>query len=201
MDEPMFWSIIDRAHAEGGIDLDRRCDSLYVQLTKLPIAEIQSFQSHYDVAIKWAYRWDLWGAARIMNGECTIDGFRFFLDWLVSEGRITYQRALESPDTLADLPPMAYAESEIFGYIALHIFESKTAKSLVIDPTVEAWPPAGDTWVEEDLPFLLPRLSTLYKKWDWLQQIRRGAVASDVLRTLLKLGVRQNYDDGFQFDK
>lgn len=201
MDEPMFWDIVDRAHAEGGIDLDRRCDSLYVQLIKLPLTEIQSFQSHYDVAIKWAYRWDLWGAARIINGECSIDGFRFFLDWLVSEGRATYRRAMELPDTLADLSPVAYAESEIFGYIALHIFESKTAKSLTIDPTVEAWPPAGDQWVEEDLPYLLPRLSTLYKNWDWLQQIRRGAVMRDTFRAFPKLDARPNYGDGFQFDK
>lgn len=201
MDESRFWEIANRAHTDGALDLDIRVASLSAQLTKLPLTELQSYQSHYDTAIKWAYRWDLWGAAHIINGECSSDGFRYFLDWLVSEGRETYRRALESPDTLADLPPIAHAESELFGYVALQVFESKSTERILLDKTVEAWPPAGEEWVEEDLPLLLPRLSALYKSWDWLQKIRRAPVMGDVYRMPPGQQIRPHVDDGFRFDE
>jgi hypothetical protein len=183
MDEAQFWNIIELARAEGSIDLDKRVEALRAQLARLHSAEIQSFQCHYDAAIKWAYRWDLWAAARIMNGQCTPDGFRYFLDWLISEGRETYEIALQSPDNLADLAPIAYAENELFGYVALNVFATKTAENILVDLTAEAWPPAGDEWIDEDLPMLLPRLSKLYKDWDWLQQIRRSAFSISGRRT------------------
>lgn len=186
MDKSMFWKIIDRAHAAGEVDLEARVDSLGAQLNQLPSTEVQSFQSHYDAAIKSAYRWELWGAASVMNGKNSLDSFLFFIDWLISEGQETYQRALVSPDSLADSLPIAYAENELFGYVALCVFESKATNSIVLDPTAEAWPPVGVPWIKEDLPLLLPRLSNIYQQWGWLQQIRRNSVPGAGHRVWLK---------------
>jgi len=33
-----------------------------------------------------AYTWDLWGAAYLINGGCSDDGFEYFRRWLVSRG-------------------------------------------------------------------------------------------------------------------
>lgn len=181
MDEDRFWEIVDRSRDEGGVDFDKRVASLRAQLEWLSPKQIQSFQDHYCAAIKWAYRWDLWAAAHIMNGQISSDGFRYFLDWLVSEGRATYKAALQSPDNLADLPPVAYAENELFGYVAMGVFESKIAASIVLDLSAEAWPPAGDEWAESEFPLKLPRLSKLYSQWNWLQQIRRRPVQGSTL--------------------
>jgi hypothetical protein len=78
MDESIFLEIIDRAHAVGEVDLAARVDSLGTQLSNLPTTEAQSFQSHYDTAIKCAYRWELWGAASIMNKNNSLDSFIFY---------------------------------------------------------------------------------------------------------------------------
>lgn len=199
MDESQFWGIVDRAHEEGGDDFDLRNESLRRLLTPLSFVEIQEFQVHYETAIKWAYRWDLWAAAEVINGEVSSDGFRYFLDWMVSEGSVVYKKALESPDSLADLPPIAFAENERFGHVAAHVFESRSAE-LKMDGACEAWPPAGEEWIKEDLPQLLPRLSRLYKEWDWLQKIRRTRVMGDVNVIVPRDNLPSRPSNDFPFD-
>jgi hypothetical protein len=200
MDESAFWKIIDRAHAEGEVDLAARVDSLGTQLSNMSTTEVQSFQSHYNAAIKCAYQWELWGAASIINGKNSLDSFLFFIDWLISEGRETYQRALGSPDSLADFLPIAYAENELFGYVALCVFESKAANSMVLNPTAAACPPLGEPWIKEDLSLLFPRLSNVYQQWGWLQRIRRNPVMSNGHRALSESSHRFPYSAGFQFE-
>jgi hypothetical protein len=38
-----------------------------------------------------------------MNGGCSDDGFEYFRAWLLAQGRDTFEKALEDPDTLAAL--------------------------------------------------------------------------------------------------
>ena len=158
-----FWKIIDRAHERAGGDIDERCASLEDQLNMLSTGELQSFQDHYDNAVKSAYRWDLWGAAYVMNGGCSDDGFRYFLDWLVSEGSGTYSEALNAPDSLAELPRVDYAENESFAYIALKVFKGKGAGEINRDFSIELSMPEGEEWNEEELPTMFPKLTKLYE--------------------------------------
>jgi Protein of unknown function (DUF4240) len=60
-----------------------------------------------------------------MNGGSSDDGFRYFRDWLIPEGRATLEKALASPDPLAELPRVEIAELELFGYMALELFEEQ----------------------------------------------------------------------------
>ena len=50
-----------------------------------------------------AYHWDLWGAAYLINGGCSDDGFEYFRRWLVLQGRDVFQAAVSNPDTLAEV--------------------------------------------------------------------------------------------------
>lgn len=124
--------------------------------------ELQSFQSHYDRLIGRANRWDLWGAAYVINGGCSDDGFRYFRDWLISEGRETYEAALRDPDSLAALPKVELAENELYGYVAPELFEEAGAGELDRDFSAEVADPVGEQWEEDAVYAMFPRLAEKY---------------------------------------
>lgn len=162
MDESRFWMLVDAAKSQAGDNEGARPSRLRTALAALPATEIQAFQRLYDGVIARAHRWDLWGAAYLMNGGCGDDGFRYFRDWLISEGRDVYQHALADPDTLADLPVREDAELEAFGYAALEAYAEHTDKPLERDASDELTAPEGREWDEDALPTLLPRLAARY---------------------------------------
>jgi len=162
MDIDRFWHLIEAAKAQAGDDTEARVQALYAALGTLDPAELQSFQNHYDQLIALSYRWDLWAAAYIINGGCSDDGFRSFRDWLISEGRAVFEKALKDPDTLADLPHVDPAELESFGYVALDLHEEKGAGRMPRGAVVEEGEPAGEPWDEDAVGDLLPRLDAKY---------------------------------------
>jgi len=157
-----FWQIIDAAKAMAGSDMDARVGALQSILSDLAAEDLQSFQNYYDQQIRVSYRWDLWAAAYIINGGCSDDGFRYFRDWLISEGRSVFEKALKDPDSLADLPHVDPADLESFGYVALQLYEQKGTGELERDFSIEGAEPAGEAWKEEDAGSLLPRLDAKY---------------------------------------
>jgi hypothetical protein len=157
-----FWKIIDSAKEMAEQDVDARIDTLRTLLSHLTPAELQSFQNHYDEQIRVSYRWGLWAAAYIINGGCSDDGFRYFRDWLISEGRSVFEAALKDPDSLADLPHVDPAELEAFGYVALDLYEEKAAGELERDFSTEGAEPTGEPWEEDSVGELLPRLDAKY---------------------------------------
>jgi hypothetical protein len=162
MDIGRFWQLVEAAKAQAGEDTEARVEALYAVLGNLAPAELQSFQCHYDQLIAAAYRWDLWAAAYIINGGCSDDGFRYFRDWLISEGRGVFEHALNDPDSLADLPHVDPAELESFGYVALDLHEEKGAGRMPRGGTAEEREPAGEPWDEDAVGDLLPRLDAKY---------------------------------------
>jgi hypothetical protein len=163
MDSVDFWKIIAAARSAHGNDRSGRVDALRAQLASLAPLELQSFQSHYDSFISKAYRWDLRGAAYIMNGGCSDDGFRYFRDWLISEGEEVYQAALADPDSLAKLRRIHLAENELFGYVALELFEAAGEGELRRDAFAEGADPAGEPWEADAVYDLFPKLSAKYE--------------------------------------
>jgi len=157
-----FWQFVETAKAKAGSDTEARVDGLRAVLSGLSPAELQSFQNHYDRLICLAYRWDLWAAAYIINGGCGDDGFRYFRDWLISEGRSVFEAALKDPDSLADLPHVDPAELEAFNYVAYELYEQKGAGKLAFDYSTESPEPAGTPWDEDKVGNLFPRLDAKY---------------------------------------
>ena len=158
-----FWKIVDTAFCESKESVEGRVGCLKTVLSSSSEDDLQSFQSHYDAVIKKAYTWDLWGAAYIINGGCSDDGFRYFLDWLISGGSKLYDSALNDPESLADLPQVEDAENESYGYIALEVFEERGFGEIERDFSVELSMPAGEEWEEEQLGELFPKLSKIYE--------------------------------------
>lgn len=105
-----------------------------------------------DVALQTltarAYGWDLWGAAYLLNGGCSDDGFDYFLGWLVGQGREVFDRAVADPDSLADVvpgPDAAPFEGEEFMAAPWTAYERVTGDDLPDGPFVER-PDLGVGW-------------------------------------------------------
>ena len=95
-----FWHIIARS-AQSDHDPHAHMEVLRGAIRGLSLEEIISFEAAFRRYLNEAYNWDLWGAAYVVNGGCSDDGFEYFRRWLVSRGRDVYEIAITSPDSLA----------------------------------------------------------------------------------------------------
>ena len=167
MDEQRFWSIIEAARRGADDDVDEYAKALATELRRETPQEVAAFEEILDRVIASAYHWPLWGAAYVINGGCSDDGFYYFRGWLVMQGEAVFRKALADPDSLADvLQDDVDAECEEMLYVAGYVYEEKTGSELSLagmahDPVTG---PTGESWEEEDLPRLLPRLSAL--RWE-----------------------------------
>ncbi|MFC8722332.1 DUF4240 domain-containing protein [Kitasatospora sp. NPDC057198] len=117
MDTDEFWTLIEQARGpqadpaahqdpEDGEAVAARAVAL---LAARPVAEILAAERVLDRLLADSYLAPLWGAAYLLNGGCSDDGFDYFRGWLVLRGRAVFERALADPDALADLPAVRAA--------------------------------------------------------------------------------------------
>lgn len=134
MNHEQFWSLIDAARKAGKNDQEAMCESLAEALAELEPAEIAGFDTVLRELRNAAYRWDLWGAAYLMEGGCSDDGFEYFRNWLIGTGKKTYEAALASPDSLAAAPmglsDDGICEFESLAYVAADVYEQVAGKAL-----------------------------------------------------------------------
>jgi hypothetical protein len=144
MDTEGFWRLIEdsRVSASGRSSRER---ILQDRLTTLAPGDIVAFQVFLDQTRSHAFTWDLWGAAmRIFGGWCSDDGFAYFRMWLIGQGRATFEDAVASPDSLAEVdavrrlagrPPSEWdddcewPEWESLDYVAKNAYESATGSA------------------------------------------------------------------------
>ncbi|MEK8229205.1 DUF4240 domain-containing protein [Oerskovia sp. M15] len=130
MDHDTFWQFVDDARTHTGQGADDRGaqdDPLPGALTALLVErltpdEILAFAAEADEASAAAYAWPVWGAAYLIGGGCSDDGFMDFRDGLVLAGRDVFTRAVTDPDSLAEHPVvlgMAGEGDGWFGYESL----------------------------------------------------------------------------------
>ncbi len=161
MQREHFWNIVQAAR-DNAAHPEERVETLRLQLYALSQEELEGFQQNYDAVLHDANSWDLWGAAYLMNGGCSDDGFRYFCHWLISEGRERFERSLQTPDTLAEVPRRDYFELELFAYVAAQLYEAKFGNELERDFSIELATPKGSEWSEDELPSKFPRLAQKY---------------------------------------
>lgn len=99
MTQAEFWEHIEKARRA---DPFAHADRLEARLAKLRPADILAFQHLWNRYTSRAYSWALWGAAYLINGGCSDDGFTDFRSWLILRGKKVYEAALKNPDSLAD---------------------------------------------------------------------------------------------------
>ena len=177
MNKDRFWSIVDRVHRESGGDMERKCELLKGQFAELSAEELQSFNDHFAQADADAYTWELWGAAYVINGGCGDDTFSDFRATLISWGRETYEAAVRSPESLADLE----VDSEDlffegYQYVWQDVAETTPVEfgTRGVDSRDE---PSGEEWDEDDdIDRLYPRLAAKY----WGTAVQSDAEDSDL---------------------
>ena len=166
MDKSEFWRLIEVAKWEGGGECDEQAQALHTLLSPLPPDEIVAFVRNFDELSDAAYRWDLWGAAYLINGGASDDGFQYFRWWLVGQGQTIYEGALASPDDLADLlgDDLDWAEGDLeceaIAYAPMKTYEQKTGQELIVTrPAGGPGEPAGKRWEEGELDDLYPKIA------------------------------------------
>ena len=126
-----FWSLIERS-GPGNPDEEAQADALRVALRELPPHEIEQFALTFDGLLNASYSWKLWGAAYLIMGGASDDGFEYFRVWLISRGRDFFERAVADPDSIAVMLPSdfdGYPEFELLVYVATEVWEEKTGGS------------------------------------------------------------------------
>lgn len=159
MKEDQFWDII--AKIEGS---DEPEEDIREHLEALSIEELIGYQRCFDQLVNQANSWELWGAAYLIEGGCSDDGFMDFRYGLIALGQDIFEAAVEDPDSLAEVDLINEISNELFGYAALEIFSEKTGEEMEFleqyggDPEGEDW----DFDDEEETQRRLPRLFSIH---------------------------------------
>ena len=165
MDKAHFWRLIEDIKAKSGGECEEQVELLEKALVKLPPEEIIAFDKIFDEFRAVAYRWDLWGAAYLINGGCSDDGFEYFCRWLIGQGREMFEAALAHPDSLANLirDDIVWGNGQLdceeLGYAAMDAYQEKTGRELPFGKQgLFPSEPVGMKWEEDDLDAMFPKI-------------------------------------------
>jgi hypothetical protein len=168
MEWKQFWKVLESAYRDNGPD---HFEALKTELDQLKWFEVVEFQVRFDEAMAAANLIDLWGAAYLINGGCSDDGFQDFRAWLVSRGRHAYESALKHPDSLADILDGDPVDGFGLDVAAVRVYETKTGMSDFYEKldreeeNLPPPPPEGIDWDFEDdneMKKRFPNLCHLY---------------------------------------
>ena len=169
--EARFWAVVEATTAKSNSQSEQAA-ALRSELEKLGVQQIEEFDRVFAQKMRKSYRWDLWGAAYVIHGGASDDGFEYFRRWLISRGRAFFEHAVANPDALAEIIPAdadASLEFEEFSYVATEVWAAKTGRDAAQMP-MEAGGgstgPAGkpfeedETWLAAHYPKLWRRFGT-----------------------------------------
>jgi hypothetical protein len=174
MNIEQFWNIIDASRR--GFDPERLDGNMQQQLeelrrllSKLPPEEIIAFRDHFLSRMDAAFHWDLWGAAYLIAGGCSDDGFADFRSWLISMGHRVFEDAGAHADSLLDVvdaPGIEDVFFEEFQYVPAQAYEELTGQEIPTAPGQPPVEPAGEKWSEDEkkLARRFPRLWARYRR-------------------------------------
>ena len=167
--EVEFWSLIARSKSKAE-DPYEQIEILTDILSTRSEEDIIAFQKIFQELHASSYRSDLWGAAYIINGGCSDDGFDYFRGWLIAQGKDTYYNTLENPEYLVRVIKQEEAgevECEDILSAAGNAYHTKTGIDygafLDMIPS-RPYPPIDFDWKEED-DSLKNKFPKLWKKF------------------------------------
>ncbi|MGI5215627.1 DUF4240 domain-containing protein [Plantactinospora sp. CA-290183] len=167
-----FWALMDAARAGADGTAAAVAQRVVAELSRRDATEIVGFDRHLDRVLTASHREDLWGAAYLINGGCSDDGFDHFRGWLITQGRTVFARAVAEPDSLAELPVVRRAaetgaefEAGEMLSVAEKAYHRVTGEDLPAAADPAPLPQVGDFWDfddEEEARRRLPRLAGLF---------------------------------------
>lgn len=156
-----FWDLIESASKDAD-NADDTVARLRELLCEMSGEEIQAFDEWFWHRMDEAYTWPLWGAAYLINGGCSDDGFEYFRGWLITQGQAVFSAAVAKPESLAAVVEEPDVECEDILSVARDAFEEVTGKKLPRRPGPRPEEPKGTPWEEEELYEMLPKLAKVF---------------------------------------
>jgi len=159
MTEDKFWEIIGQSQSSQVESQAIQEAKLYEILSKLGVQDVVAFDKIFTQLRFRAYSHDMWGAAYIINGGCSNDGFEYFRCALIAAGREKYERALLDPESLADWIE-AETEFEALMYVPDKVYREQTGNGgNVAHPDLKYPALSGNEWSDDsDLEKRFPKL-------------------------------------------
>ncbi|WFE61869.1 DUF4240 domain-containing protein [Micromonospora sp. WMMD714] len=167
-----FWQLIDQARSGAGGEADAVAARAVALLAERAPEDIVGYAHHQQRVLAASYRVDLWGAAYLINGGASDDGFEYFRGWLMTQGRAVFAAAVAAPDSLAELPRIRSAalsgeEFECEDMLAApwDAYRKATATDLPAERDRVPVPDLNDFWDfddEEEARRRLPKLAALF---------------------------------------
>ena len=157
-----FWDLIEK-----NIDVSENFEvdpsRLERALIALPPEEIIEFNARFNEPYTESYSWALWGAAYLINGGCSDDGFDYFRGWLIAQGKRVFDAAVADPDSLVDHSEMD-VECEDMLYVAARAYKAAIGgKEMPAIPY--RYPELGQGWDFDDDDEMARRYPRLFTKY------------------------------------
>lgn len=108
MTNKVFWELINSSKKHG----EEQIEWLTNELSKKTTSEILEFEIEFRNKLEQSYTSSLWGAAFVIMGGCSDDGFDYFRGWLIAQGEEVFNKVLKSPEILADNLSEDYLEED-----------------------------------------------------------------------------------------
>jgi len=169
MDELQFWKIVeDSRKALFGPSKRSQIARLKKALTDLPLEDVIAFDKFFQQKLWQSYTWDLWGAAYLIEGGCSDDGFDYFRMGLIAAGQDKFDAAIRDVESLADWVRRGKLEFEDIASVKFEVFNQKagTRGQLPVHDFRRPSEPSGEPW-EEDGDDLQRRFPKLWAKFGW----------------------------------
>ncbi|MEU8248249.1 DUF4240 domain-containing protein [Nonomuraea sp. NPDC048916] len=107
MDVDEFWDLIERSGRE--TDTRRtRVAWLADELSRRPVEEIIDYHIWWTTTQNRGCTIDMYAAYWFVFGMGSLDGFEYFVNWLVGLGRETFEAVSDCPDRLIELPQVLH---------------------------------------------------------------------------------------------
>lgn len=162
MNRDEFWAIIEATPSDS--DPYERAEAVQEALCERSAEEIVDFERHMASLLTESYSWKLWGAAYLINGGCSDDGFDYFRGWLILQGKAVFENAIANPDSLADVPELEEdVECEDILGVAWSAYESVTGDEMPM-VSIEL-PDLGEGWDFDDDEEMEQRYPKLFAKF------------------------------------
>ncbi|YCK42256.1 DUF4240 domain-containing protein [Actinomadura sp. ATCC 39365] len=103
MDIDGFWELIERSGRAAGTK-DARLAWMLEELSGRSPEELIDYQCQWTGVQARGCTMDLYAAHWFVFGSGSLDGFEYFVSWLISLGRESFEKVADCPDLLIELP-------------------------------------------------------------------------------------------------
>ncbi len=144
MTESEFWQLVETSTPLA--TSEEIAQQLKTRLLPLSEEQLAEFDKYFSIMMRKSYTWDLWGAAYVIAGCNSEYAFAEFRSWLISRGKLIFDSALNSPDSLAKFNVIANSDGHPYPFldeydlIAGLLYEEKTGQELPFIPSGQEQP-------------------------------------------------------------